>query len=76
MIIIGIILVLVGLLGLAAGLVAIGDIGVACSIAGITAFFSGIAIVIAANKIKKLQVMVDTQSKSIKQLIELTSRRR
>ena len=76
MIIIGIILILVGLFGLAAGVVAFGDIGLACTIGGITAFFSGIAIVIASNKIKKLQTIVDTQSKSIKQLIEMTSRRR
>lgn len=74
--ILGIILVLVGLLGIAAGCVAFGDIGLACLIGGITAFLSGIAHIGASNRMKKMQMTIDSQQKSIKQLIELTSRRR
>lgn len=54
--IISILLILVGLLGCAAGMVAIGDIGLACMIGGITALLSGIGFWIAAGKLKKLNI--------------------
>lgn len=52
--ILAILLILVGVLGCAAGMVAIGDIGIACMIGGITALLSGIGFWIVAGKLKKL----------------------
>lgn len=74
--VLGIILVVVGLIGLAAGTVAFGDIGLACSIGGIAALLSGIAHMTTVNKLKKMQSTIDSQAKNIKQLAELAARRR
>ena len=54
MIIIGIILMLIGAAGFVSGSIAFGDIGIACSLAGAAALFSGIGCVIVNGKIKKL----------------------
>ena len=53
--IISILLIVLGIVGIACGLIAIGDIGIACLIGGITALLSGIGFWIAADKIKKVK---------------------
>ena len=54
--IISILLVVLGVIGIACGLIAVGDIGIACLIGGATAFLSGIGFWIAADKIKKSEI--------------------
>lgn len=53
--IISILLVVLGVIEIACGLIAVGDIGIACLIGGATAFLSGIGFWIAADKIKKVK---------------------
>lgn len=55
MTLIGILLIIVGVCGMAAGSVAFGDIGIACMLAGITALLSGIGFLVAKGRIKKLE---------------------
>ena len=55
MVFIGILLLLDGVVGIAASTMAFGDIGLACLFAGIAALLSGIGLLIANGKIKKLQ---------------------
>lgn len=52
--VIAILLILVGVLGLACGMVAYGDIGIACMIGGAAALLSGIGFWIVSGKLKKL----------------------
>lgn len=51
---ISILLIILGIIGIACGLIAVGDIGIACLIGGATAFLSGIGFWITAGKIKKV----------------------
>ena len=55
MTVIGILLILLGAFGLLAGTMAFGDIGIACGLAGATALLSGIGLIIAARRMKKLE---------------------
>ena len=52
---IGILLILDGIFGIWASTHAFGDIGVACMIAGIAAFLSGIGMILASYKIRKMK---------------------
>ena len=54
MVFIGILLLLDGIVGIAASTMAFGDIGVACLIGGIAALLSGIGMLILNGRIKKL----------------------
>lgn len=51
---IGILLLLTGAAGIGSGMIAFGDIGIACLIGGFSALFSGIGLLVANGKIKKL----------------------
>ncbi len=53
--VISILLILLGIIGIAAGSVAFGDIGIACMIGGAGALLSGIGFWIAAGRLKKLE---------------------
>lgn len=52
--VIAILLILLGVLGCAAGGLTYGDIAIACMIGGLAALLSGIGFWIAAGKIKKM----------------------
>jgi len=52
--VIGILLIILGVLGVAMGGMMFGDIGIACIIGAAAALLSGIGFVIAAKRIKKM----------------------
>jgi len=52
--VIGILLIIIGVLGLAMGCMMFGDIGIACIIGAAAALLSGIGFLIAAKKISRM----------------------
>ena len=52
--VVGIILIVWGALGVVMGMMMFGDIGVACIVGAVTAILSGIGLIQANKKIKKL----------------------
>lgn len=53
--VIAILLIIVGIIGIALGGMMYGDIGIACVVGAISALLSGVGFIIADKKIKKLQ---------------------
>lgn len=52
---IGIILVILGVAGIALGLMMFGDIGIACIVGALSALLSGIGFIIAAKKLRNME---------------------
>lgn len=52
---IGIILVILGVAGIALGLMMFGDIGIACIVGALSALLSGIGFIIAAKKLGNME---------------------
>jgi len=52
---IGTILIIIGIAGIGMGSMMFGDIGVACTIAGMAALFSGVGFVVLDRTIKELR---------------------
>ncbi len=52
---IGIILIILGVAGIALGLMMFGDIGIACIVGALSALLSGIGFIIAAKKLRNME---------------------
>ena len=52
MLVIGILLIIWGIIGIAMGMMMFGDIGIACIVGAVTAILSGVGLIIANKKIK------------------------
>lgn len=52
--IIGILLIVLGIIGFLMGTIMFGDIGIACMVGALSAFLSGLGLLIVAKKIKEL----------------------
>lgn len=52
--VIGILLLILGVIGIACSFLAFGDIGIACGIGGLSALLSGIGFLIASKRINDL----------------------
>ncbi|MCD7809604.1 MAG: hypothetical protein LUH02_09690 [Erysipelotrichaceae bacterium] len=52
--IIGILLIVLGVIGIAMGMIMFGDIGIACIVGALAALFSGIEFILMNRRIKKL----------------------
>ncbi|MCD8027066.1 MAG: hypothetical protein LUF02_00020 [Erysipelotrichaceae bacterium] len=52
--IIGILLIILGVIGIAMGMIMFGDIGIACIVGALAALLSGIGFIFTNRKIKKL----------------------
>ncbi|MCD7949931.1 MAG: hypothetical protein LUG12_06715 [Erysipelotrichaceae bacterium] len=52
--IIGILLIILGVIGIAMGMIMFGDIGIACIVGALAALLSGIGFIVTNRKIKKL----------------------
>lgn len=59
MIILGIFQIVLGVVGLLLGAMMFGDIGIACFVGALSALWSGIAILIANRRIKKIKKQID-----------------
>lgn len=55
MMILGILLIIWGMIGIAMGMMMFGDIGVACIVGAVTAILCGIGFILTNNKLKKLK---------------------
>ena len=55
MMILGILLIIWGVIGIAMGMMMFGDIGVACIVGAVTAILCGIGFILTNNKLKKLK---------------------
>ncbi len=52
--IIGILLIVLGVIGLAMGMIMFGDIGIACIVGALAALLSGIGFILTNRRIKKI----------------------
>ena len=62
MMILGIILIIWGIIGIAMGMMMFGDIGVACIVGAVTAILCGIGFILTNKKMKKMSGTVTTNS--------------
>ena len=62
MMIIGILLVIWGVIGIAMGMMMFGDIGIACIVGAVTAILCGVGFIMANKKMKKMSETVTTNS--------------
>ena len=62
MMILGIILIIWGIIGIAMGMMMFGDIGVACIVGAVTAILCGVGFIMANKKMKKMSGTVTTNS--------------
>lgn len=53
MMVIGILLILWGVIGIALGMMMFGDIGIACTVGAVTALLCGVGFISVSKKIKK-----------------------
>ena len=54
MFVIGILLIIWGIIGVAMGMMMFGDIGIACIVGAVAAILSGIGFIVANKKIKSI----------------------
>ena len=55
MMVLGILLIIWGVIGIAMGMMMFGDIGVACIVGAVAAILCGIGFILINNKLKKLK---------------------